>query len=68
MIEEDGDYPKDFDYFKGYFIDHLISCAQALAAWDKAGLMDIRHLGLDSPEDDPDGNLEADQYPKGDNS
>ena len=68
MIEEDGDNPNDFDYvsfdyFEGHFIDHLFSCAQALAAWDKADLMDIIHLGPDSPDDDPEGNLEADQYP-----
>jgi len=41
----------------------LFSSSRALAAWDKVDLMDIIHLGPDSPEDDPAGNLEADQYP-----
>ena len=68
MIEEDGDNPNDFDYvsfdyLEGYFINHLFFSAQSLEIWDKADLMDIIHLGPDSPEDDPEGNLEADQYP-----
>ena len=65
---EDEDNPKDFDYvsfdyYEGYFINHLFFSAQSLEIWDKADLMDIIHLGPDSPDDDPEGNLEADQYP-----
>jgi hypothetical protein len=41
----------------------LFSSAQSLEIRNKADLMDIIHLGPDSPEDDPEGNLEADQYP-----
>ena len=68
MIAEDGDNPNDFDYvsfdyLEGYFIDHLFSSAQSLEIWDKADLMDKIPLGPDSPDDDPEGNLEADQYP-----
>ncbi len=29
MIEENGDDPKDFDKFKGYFIDHWFSTKAA---------------------------------------
>ena len=68
MIEEDEDNPNDFDYvsfdyYEGQFIDHLFSTKEALEIWDKADLMDIIHLGPDSPEDDTEGNFEADQYP-----
>ena len=44
-------------------VRHGIFIAQSLEIWDKADLMDIIHLGPDSPDDHPDGNLQADQYP-----
>lgn len=57
-------FAHDFSfYLEGYFIDHLFSSAITLAAWVKADLMDIKNLGPDSPDDDPDENLETDQYP-----
>ena len=68
MMEEDEAGPKDFDYvsfdyLEGYFIDHSFSSAQSLEIWVKADLMDKIPLGPDSLDDDPEGNLEADQYP-----
>jgi len=65
---EDEDNPKDFDYvsfdyLEGYFIDHLFSSDQSLEIWVKADLVDKIYLGPDSPDDDPEGNLEVDQYP-----
>ena len=68
LIEEDGDNPNDFDYvsfdyYEGKFIDHLFSTKEALEIWDKADLMDIIYLGPDFPDDDPEENLEVDQYP-----
>lgn len=68
-IEEDGDDPNDFDYLsfdylEGHFIDHLFTSARAVEIWKMTNLIDIRYLGPYTEDEDPEDNIDADQFPE----